>query len=190
MRLIVFAVTPTKIKKSETHMEYSDETREIFIVGLRNAHAMENQALAIMQAQINRLENYPELKAMLEQHYRETEGQIARLEQIFESLGETPSGMKDTILSVMGSIQAMGHAIASDEVLKNVIADHMFEHFEIAAYTSLISMAEFLGLSSARPLLEQNLEEEHRCAGQLLDAVPELTVTFMQRTANGQTASA
>lgn len=169
-------------------MDRSDETRDIFIAGLRNAHAMESQALSVITPQVNRLENYPELKRQLEMHYQETEGQIARLDQIFESLGESASGLKDTMLSAMGSMSAMSHALASDEVLKNLMADYMFEHFEIAAYTSLIAMAEAEGLTTAIPLLQQNLEEERRCAETLYGMIPSITQKFMARTAAGQTA--
>jgi ferritin-like metal-binding protein YciE len=169
-------------------MEQATETRDIFVDGLRNAHAMEKQALSVMQTQLNRLETYPELKAMLEQHYRETEQQIARLDEIFAELGESPSAVKDSILAAMGSMQAMSHAIASDEILKNTMADYMFEHFEVAAYTSLISMANLLGMASAVTRLEQNLAEEERCAALLLDALPGITEKFMLRTASGQPA--
>jgi ferritin-like metal-binding protein YciE len=169
-------------------MDRSDETRDLFLSGLRNAHAMETQALSVMQPQLNRLENYPELKALLEQHYRETEEQIARLDQIFESLGESASGMKDTMLSAMGSMQSMSHALASDEILKNTMADYMFEHFEIASYTSLITMAEVEGLTNAVSLLERTLEEERRCAASIYEMIPVVTQRFMQRTAQGQRA--
>lgn len=166
-------------------MDYSDEARDFFVTGLRNAHAMESQALSVLEPQLNRLENYPELRSMLQQHITETEGQIDRLDQIFAALGESPSGLKDTMLSAMGSMNAMGHAMAADEVLKNTMADYMFEHFEIAAYTSLISMASFLGMTSAIPLLEQNLAEERRFAAWLHDNIANVTETFMSRTASG-----
>ncbi len=166
-------------------MEPSTETRAIFVTGLRNAHAMEKQALSVIETQVNRLESYPELTAMLQQHHRETEQQLARLDQIFQEFGESPSTVKDTVLSAMGAMQAMSHAVADDEVLKNVMADYMFEHFEIAAYTSLISMAQSVGFASAVSLLEQSLGEEKRCADMLLNALPGITQTFLQRTEAG-----
>lgn len=59
-----------------------NETRSVFIVGLRNAHAMENQALSIMKPQLGRIENYPEVARKLDQHITETQGQIRRIEEI------------------------------------------------------------------------------------------------------------
>jgi len=166
-------------------MDHSDDTRDIFIVGLRNAHAMENQALSVMRPQVERLEHYPDLKAMLQRHISETEGQIVRLEQIFDMVDESPSGLKATLLSAMGAMASMSHSLASDEVLKNSMANYMFEHFEIAAYTSLITMAGHVGAASAVPLLEQSLAEERRFADWLHDALPTVTDTFMTRTAAG-----
>ena len=55
---------------------------DVFIDGLRNAHAMEKQALSIMQPQLNRLEHYPQVSALLDRHIRETEVQIQRIDQI------------------------------------------------------------------------------------------------------------
>ena len=170
-------------------MHHSEETRDIFITGLRNAHAMENQALSVIDAQLGRLESYPEMASLLQQHRRETEGQIARLDQIFEGLGESASTLKDTAMSMMGSMQAMSHALAGDEILKNHIAEYMFEHFEIAAYISLITMAEMMGHGSALPLLQQSLAEEQRFQQQLIDSLPGVTRKFLQRSESGQKAS-
>lgn len=170
-------------------MDRNTETRDTFLAGLRNAHAMESQALSVMQPQLNRLEHYPELRSLLEQHYRETEGQIARLDQIFEGLGESASSLKDSALSAMGAMQAMGHSLASDEILKNTMADYMFEHFEIAAYTALITMAQTEGMTSAVPLLQANLEEERRCASSLYEIIPVVTERFMERLARGEKAN-
>ncbi|MDZ4089277.1 MAG: ferritin-like domain-containing protein [Tabrizicola sp.] len=169
-------------------MQHNEATRALFITGLRNAHAMENQALSVIDAQLGRLESYPEMIAMLQQHRRETEGQIARLDQIFLGLGESASTLKDTVLSAMGSMQAMGHALAGDEILKNHMADYMFEHFEIAAYTSLITMAQAMGHTSALPLLQQNLDEEQRFQQMLIESLPRVTEQFLSRIASGQKA--
>ena len=115
-------------------MDENSEIRDIFIVGLRNAHAMENQALSIMRPQVKRIENYPEVAARLEEHIRETEGQMERLERLLESFGESTSTLKDTALSVLGSLAAMGHVVAGDEIIKNSLANFAFENYEIAAY--------------------------------------------------------
>ncbi|MBM3605732.1 MAG: ferritin-like domain-containing protein [Alphaproteobacteria bacterium] len=160
-------------------MTTTQSAQEIFADGLRNAHAMEKQALSMIQPQLNRLEHYPEVSEMLERHYRETEVQIQRLDEILASMDTSASALKDLGLSISGSMAAMGHTIAGDEILKNSFANFAFENFEIASYTSLITVAELCGATSAVPLLQQNLEEEQRMATMLQDSLPLITRKFV-----------
>ncbi|MDB5666437.1 ferritin-like domain-containing protein [Cypionkella sp.] len=169
-------------------MENVDTAHEVYLSGLKNAHAMETQALSIMQPQLNRLESYPDMSAMLSRHIRETEGQIARLEQILDGINESASGLKDTMLSFTGSMAALAHTVAPDEVLKNSLANFAFENFEIAAYTSLITAAQLSGASSAIPLLEQNLEEERQMAAWIQDNLSAVTQQYVTLRASGQRA--
>ena len=110
--------------------------REIFVVGLRNAHAMETQARELMERQSERLDDYPEVKAKVIAHRQETNEQLERLEQCLDALGEETSTLKDAAQSVMANVMAMTHAMAGDEILKNTFANNAFENFEIAAYKS------------------------------------------------------
>lgn len=169
-------------------MPTADETRSIFVTGLRNAHAMENQALSIMKPQAGRIEHYPAVARRLDEHIRETEGQMQRLENLLKSMNESPSTLKDTALSVMGSMAAMGHSIAGDEILKNSFANFAFENFEIAAYESLIALAEAGGFSQALDTLRQNLAEEEAMAGWLRDNLRPVTLQFAQLSEAGRSA--
>jgi ferritin-like metal-binding protein YciE len=141
-----------------------------------------------MQPQLNRLEHYPELSQRLEAHIAETDGQIRRLDQILESVGERSSMFKDTLLSAFGSLAALGHVTAGDEVVKNSFANLAFENYEIAAYTSLITAARASGETGALPLLEQSLDEERRMADWVLENVPLVTERFISLGASGESA--
>ena len=152
-------VVPT-VRSAGSRTGEASEARAVFITGLKNAHAMENQALSIMKPQLERIESYPEVAARLREHISETEGQRDRLHQILEQLGEDPSGFKDLAMSMMGGMSAMTHAMAGDEILKNSMADYAFEHYEIAAYKSLIGLARQCGETEWLPMLEQSLKEE------------------------------
>lgn len=165
-----------------------NSTRKIFVTGLRNAHAMENQALAIMKPQVKRIENYPQIAAKLDQHVRETEGQIARLEELLTSLGEDHSSLKDMAHSAVGSMAALSHSVAGDEILKNSFANFAFENFEIAAYKSLITLAELGGYQGLVRSLQANLEEEIKMAEWLEGNLHETTVRFASLSEAGQTA--
>src|SRR4051794_8188493 len=70
--------------------QMTQTARDIFVVGLRNAHAMEVQARELMERQSERLADYPEVKAKLTEHLRETNQQLKRLEQCLEACGERP----------------------------------------------------------------------------------------------------
>jgi ferritin-like metal-binding protein YciE len=161
---------------------------ELYHTGLRNMHALEMTAIELTQRQTERLENYPEMKARLQQHHGESEEQARRLENILDRRSASTSGVKNTVTSVMGNVAAAVHVPASDEVLKNTFANFAFEHQEIAAYTSLITMAESLGDSQAVPLLRQSLAEEERMAEWIRGQIVPTTERFMQLTRAGKSA--
>src|SRR3954452_18897798 len=119
-----------------------NKARDLFVIGLRNAHALEIQARELMERQSERLADYPQVQARVRQHLEETKSQIRRIEQCLDQVGESASTMKDTALSFLGNLAALGHAAAADEILKNTFANNAFEHYEIAAYKSLLTLAE------------------------------------------------
>ncbi len=173
---------------SSTTPSHDHAARDTFVAGLKDAHALENQALSIMKPQIDRLEHYPEVVERLRRHVTETEGQIARLDRILSELGEQHSTFKDTGGRMMGGMAAMGHAAASDEVIKNGLADYAFENYEVASYRSLITLAEMVGLSDARVELEASLKEEEDMARWIGDHLEEITRRYVALRDSGATA--
>ncbi|WP_159716202.1 ferritin-like domain-containing protein [Geminicoccus flavidas] len=166
-----------------------EAVRSIFVDGLRNAHALENQALSIMNRQLDRLEKYPEVAQRLRSHVEETNGQIGRLQQILESLNESHSTMKDLGASFMGNMAALGHTVAGDEILKNSFANFAFENYEIAAYKSLIEIAQRGGFQNAIPLLEASLKEEQAMAAWMDQNLSAVTDRYLQLSIAGADAS-
>jgi ferritin-like metal-binding protein YciE len=163
----------------------SDAALEIYRTGLRNAHALEQQAIQLMERQVERYERYPEVTQRLQQHIRETEGQIARLEELMHGLGTDRSAIKDWVTSIMGNIAAIGHSIMPDEILKNTFANLAFENFEVASYTSLIAMAEATGNSRHVAALRQSLNEEERMAAWIRENTPMISLKFLQLAEQG-----
>jgi len=164
------------------------EVQGLFVTGLRNAHAVENQALALMNRQIERLEHYPEMADRLRQHVQETNGQIARLDEILASLDASASTLKDIGLSALGNMAAMTNAMADDEILKNSFSSFAFENFEIASYMSLIAMAEACGRGVSVPGLTLSLQEEQSMAGWIQDNVVMVTRRYIDLSAAGHHA--
>ncbi len=138
--------------------------RDLLVTGLRNAHAMERQAQELMERQSGRSEDFPEVQARLSQHLEETRAQLKRIEQCLRECGETESSLKDATMSVMGNVTAMAHAMAGDEILKNTFANNAFEHYEIAAYKSLLALSERAGIDLSAPLQSSLCEEEDMAA--------------------------
>jgi ferritin-like metal-binding protein YciE len=169
-------------------MDENSEAHSVFIIGLKNAHAMETQALSIMRPQLDRIENYPEVAQRLQQHITETENQLERLEQILDANGEDKSGFKDMAMSMAGGMGAIGHAMAGDEILKNSMANYAFEHYEIAAYKSLITIANAAGGSSAISMLQKNLEEEQAMAQWLDQNIDAVSMKYLSLRESGETA--
>jgi ferritin-like metal-binding protein YciE len=158
----------------------AQNAREIFITGVRNAHAMETNAREMMERQSQRLDDYPDVKARVIQHLRETEGQIKRLDECLTSCGESASTLKDTAQTFMGNMATMAHAVMPDEILKNTFANNAFEHFEIAAYKSLLSLADLAGMSSAKPALEASLKEEQAMAAWIDQNIDNVTRSYVR----------
>jgi len=160
----------------------------IYHTGLRNMHALEMTAIELTERQVERLEHYPEMAARLRQHHSESQEQARRLEAILQRHGTSSSDVKNAVTSVMGNVAAALHVPPSDEVLKNTFANFAFEHQEIAAYTSLIAMAEKIGDPESVALLRKSLAEEQAMADWIRGQIIPTTRRFMQLTESGATA--
>lgn len=166
----------------------SDKARSIYETGLRNQHAVENQAVELLERQIGRLENYPAMAERMRLHVQESQEQARRLEELLSQLGTSASSLKDTVMSFMGNMMAMAHAPAADEVVKNTLANFAFEHYEIASYKSLITLSEATGHTGAITALKQSLEEEESMALWIDEHLAETTRMFVSRSEAGETA--
>jgi ferritin-like metal-binding protein YciE len=167
---------------------HNDPVHETYHTGLRNMHALEMTAIEMTERQVERLEHYPEMATRLGQHRKESQEQAHRLEAILERHGSSSSSAKNTVTSVMGNVAAALHMPASDEVLKNTFANYAFEHQEIAAYTSLIAMAEHVGDAASLGLLRQSLAEEEAMAKFIQSQLVPTTTRYMELTAVGDKA--
>jgi ferritin-like metal-binding protein YciE len=86
-------------------------------------------------------------------------------------------------LAFVGNMAAMGHAVASDEIVKNSFANNAFENYEIAAYRSLIALADHLGINGAVLQLKISLEEEEQMAKWVDSNVGKITLAYVERSA-------
>jgi ferritin-like metal-binding protein YciE len=166
----------------------NENVKNTFIVGVQNAHALEKQAIQLLERQVERITNYPEMRRRIEQHIVETKEQEERLDRILDQLGADRSVLKDWMTQLMGNAAALAHVPMPDEILKDTFANNAFENFEIAAYKSLITMAEVAGHSQFVAPLRQTLEEEQRMAQFISDNVETITRKYLELDASGRKA--
>lgn len=162
--------------------------QDIYITGLQNAHALEAQAIQLCNRQVERLENYPEMRERLRLHAEESRRQQERIDQILQTFGSSPSTLKDIGTSIMGNLAAISHAVMQDEVIKNTFANYAFEHFEIASYRALLTMADAAGDSRAPRLLQESLNEEIQMARWIEENLDPTVRRYMQLESSGQKA--
>jgi Uncharacterized protein conserved in bacteria len=153
-----------------------------FATWLRDAHAMEEQALTMLTAQAKRIQNYPELKARIEQHIVETNGHVRLLQELLDATpAAKASRLKDFTGRLAATAQGLGGALTPDEVVKGAMAAYAFEHIEIAAYRVLVATADELGEAGAKAVFEQILHEEIAMADWLADNLDETTRLYLLR---------
>jgi ferritin-like metal-binding protein YciE len=133
----------------------------------------------MIDRQLERLENFPEVADRMRLHRSETEQQIVRLDDVLSGLNQSASGIKDAGLSFMGSMAALGHAAAEDEILKNAFANCALESFEIASYKSLIVMAEEAGEGAGISALQESLREEQSMAQWCEESIERITRRYL-----------
>ena len=105
------------------------------------------------------------LRMAFENHLKETEGQVERLEKVFSMIDKAPRGVKcPVILGLVEEAKEIMEKTEDDSALNAglLAGAQAVEHYEMARYGTLIAWAEQLGLSQAIPLLEETLEQEKK----------------------------
>jgi ferritin-like metal-binding protein YciE len=136
--------------------------RDLYIDELKDLYSAENQILKALPRMI-KAASHPQLKRAFETHLRQTEGQVKRLDQIFEQLEASPRGKK--CVGMEGLIEE-AKELLSEKPEPDVLdagliskAQHV-EHYEIAGYGTVRTYATLLGEERHVTLLQQTLDEE------------------------------
>jgi ferritin-like metal-binding protein YciE len=163
-----------KNENEETTMADPGTLHDAFIDELRDAYDAEKQLTKALP-KMARAASSPDLRAAFERHLEETRGQIERLEQVFESLDEKVRGKHCD--GIAGIIEE-GNSVMQedfDEATMDaclIAGGQRAEHYEMAAYGTLIAWAEVMGHTEAVDLLQQTLDEE-KAADEKLSALAE-----------------
>lgn len=147
---------------------------DLFVDTLKDIYYAEKRILKTLPKMAKGAES-PKLKKGFEKHLAQTEGQVERLEQVFEIFGQPARGKKceaiegiiaegETIMKEFRGTQALDAGLISSA--------QAVEHYEITRYGTLCRWAEMLGKRNAAALLERTLKEESQ-TDELLDQIAE-----------------
>ncbi|HSD92204.1 MAG TPA: ferritin-like domain-containing protein [Methyloceanibacter sp.] len=137
--------------------------KDLFINLLKDVYYAEKQILKALPKMAKKADS-EELRRAFEHHLKETEGQVARLEQVFALCELKPAGK--TCPAIKGILEEgqedMKEAKDPDVLDAGMIADaQAVEHYEIARYGTMIAWAKQLGMHDAANLLQQTLDQEY-----------------------------
>ena len=147
---------------------------DAFIDELRDAYDAEKQVLKALP-KMARAASSPELRSAFENHLEETRGQVARLEQVFGSLDEKVRGKHcDGVAGIIEEGKKVMEEDFDDTTMDAclIAAAQRVEHYEMAAYGTLVAWAEAMGHNDAAALLRETLDEE-KAADEKLTEVAE-----------------
>ena len=137
---------------------------DLFLDTLKDIYYAEKQILKALP-KMAKAAHSDQLRAAFEKHHDETEGQVERLEQIFELIDKPARGKTcDAIQGILDEGKEIMEEYKGTEALDAglVAAAQAVEHYEIARYGTLKQWAQQLGMKQAVPLLDATLREEKK----------------------------
>jgi ferritin-like metal-binding protein YciE len=150
--------------------------KELYIDELKDLYSAETQLVKALPKMAKSAAS-DELRRGFEEHLEQTKGHVQRLEQIFESLGESPKGKK---CKGMEGLIEEGSEVAEEDYEGNILdaaligAAQRVEHYEIAGYGTVRAMAEVLGEDEHVSLLTETLDEEKETDEKLTELAQEV----------------
>ena len=159
---------------------------ELFHDTLKDIYYAEKKILSALPKMAKAAQN-EDLTAAFEKHQAETEGQISRLEQVFDLIDQKPQGKKcAAIEGILEEGQEIIKEYKGSPALDAglVSAAQAVEHYEIARYGTLRTWAEELGLDDAVKLLQETLDEEEATD----QALTELAESVVNQEAQAEAA--
>ena len=152
------------------------ELRELFLKHLGELLGVEQTLEAEVLPQLVEQSSNEKLREALQDHVTKTRGHAARVERVFEQLGEAPKAERSDVLVALRREHDLLFERVDDATLRDLViassAAHT-EHYEISAYHGAITLAVGLGEPELVHLLEENLHEEEEALEKVEKSVPE-----------------
>ena len=139
-----------------------ETVEDLFLDELKDIYSAEKQAIRAYP-KLAKAVTSPELQEALKTHLEETKGQVERLDRVFEILakrgtGKTCEAMKGLITEGQEILEEVEQGSVRDVAL--IASAQRMEHYEIAAYGTVATLAKAMGQTEIAQLLAQTLEEE------------------------------
>lgn len=162
--------------------------KDLYIDELRDLYDAENRLVKALP-KLAKAATSEDLRAGFEAHLEQTRGHVERLQEIFQGLGEKPTGKK--CAGMMGLVKEGEEIMDEDfegEVMDAALisAAQRVEHYEIAAYGCVAAWAELLGENEAQGLLEKTLEEEKETDQKLTELSEQINVEAKSESEEGE----
>jgi len=140
------------------------DLNDLFLDTLKDIYYAEKQILRALP-KMAKAASSDKLRAAFEKHFNETEGQVERLEEVFELIEKPARGKTcDAIQGILEEGKEIMDEYKGCEALDAgmIAAAQAVEHYEISRYGTLKQWAQQLGLKDAVRLLDQTLQEEKK----------------------------
>lgn len=158
-------------------------TNELIITWLKDAYAMENGIVPVLEQQVKITADQPEIQAGIQRHIEATKGHAETVKTCLEELGESPSSIKAGMAKASGMMQGMMSSVPEDNLVKGALMDYSTEHMEIASYKALIVAAQQEGLTNVVTACESILRDEEQMAAWLDQNLPMIVRTTLNKVA-------
>ncbi|HSK49762.1 MAG TPA: DUF892 family protein, partial [Solirubrobacterales bacterium] len=146
-----------------------DRLEETLLAYLRDVHALEGQAIKLLEAGAERVED-EQLEATLREHLEETRGHRDRIEDLLQERGARPSTLKDAALKAGGLNLSAFFGAQPDSTTKLAGFAFAFENLEVAAYELIGRVAARAGDEGVVTAAEEILAEERRAAERVAES--------------------
>jgi ferritin-like metal-binding protein YciE len=154
----------------------NENLKKLYVDELKDLFSAENQLLKALP-KMAKAASSDELRTGFEEHLEQTKVHVQRLEEIFESLDESPKGKK--CVGMQGLVKEGSEVM--EEGFEDAVSDagligaaRRVEHYEIAAYSAVREFANVLGQAKHASLLEKTLAEEKQTDEKLADLAKEI----------------
>jgi ferritin-like metal-binding protein YciE len=169
----------------------NENFKKLYVDELKDLFSAESQLLKALP-KMAKAASSDELRTGFEKHLEQTKVHVQRLEEIFESLDESPKGKK--CVGMEGLVKEGSEVM--EEGFEDAVLDagligaaRRVEHYEMAAYSAVCEFAKVLGQTKHASLLEKTLTEEKQTDEKLADLAIEINSQANEEGSEGQQQS-